>query len=247
MYTVAPVSCPVADAGDDLEYCASFCTRLVSFCVNVWRSCSFSLCPAALCCANRHPTDPYCPVLPHITILSPTRPCTAHISHVVPRSLAIHACEEKGGKDGGGATRTWIWASVERFVGGAGAESGNGSVEHGGIIWDDDRRERTRPHWRQPATTSAEPRWLGEGVERRAYRDTCDVRGKISFRWCFSYLLMPVLFSVWWLPCFHSLVYCGRPVCSFSCSCWAQEERRRRRRGTGRAVFASGRKGVSDP
>jgi len=172
---------------------------------------------------------------------------TAHLSPVPSRYLEIHAGEENGGNGGGGATRARIWASDESCVGGSGGERGDGSDEHGGVFWAGSRRERTMPPWRQPATTSAQPRWLDAGVRTRAYLDIHALGGETDFLWRVWSLLMLVLLSVWWLPSCPSLVYCGHLVCSFTCSCWARGARRGSRRGRIRVVLACGRKGVSDP
>jgi len=210
-------------------------------------NCSLFLCAAALYCAHFLLTAPYCPLLPHVTVFSPMRHRTAHLSPVLSRPLEIHAGEEKGGNGGGGATSARSWASVESCVGGSGEERGDGRDEHGGYFWAGSRRERTMPPWRQPATTSAEPRWLDAGARTRAYLDICAVGGETDFLWCLCSVLMLVLLSVWWLPYCPSLVYCGHLVCSFMCSCWARGARRGSRRGRGRVVLARGRKGVSDP
>jgi len=60
------------------------------------------------------------------------------------------------------------------------------------------------PPWRQPATTSAEPRWLDAGARTRAYLDICAVGGETDFLWCVwrvlvlsgGYLLALRLFTV---------------------------------------------------
>jgi len=83
---------------------------------------------------------------------------TAHLSPVPSRSSEIHAGAEKGGSGGGEATGARSWASVESGVGGSGGERGDGNDEHGGFFGAGSRQERTMPPWRQPATTSAEPR-----------------------------------------------------------------------------------------
>ena len=95
--------------------------------------------------------------------------------------MEIHAGEEKGGNGGGGATLAASWASGESCVGSADGERGDGSDEHGGFFWAGSRRERTMPPWRQPPTTSAEPRWLDAGVQKRAYLDICAVGGETTF------------------------------------------------------------------
>jgi len=90
-------------------------------------NCSLFLCAAALYCAHLHLTAPHCPVLPHVTLFSLIRTRSAHLSHVLPGSLAIHSGEEKGGRGSGGATRARNWAIDESCVGGAGGEQSHGS------------------------------------------------------------------------------------------------------------------------
>jgi len=183
-------------------------------------NCSLFLCAAALYCAHFHLTASYCPLLPHVTLFSQMRHRTAHLSPVPSRYLKIHAGEENGGNSGGGATRAQSWASGENCVGGSGGERGEGSDEHGRVFWAGSRRERTMPPWRQPAPTSAEPRWLDAGVRTRAYLDICAVGGETDFLWCFwslclccclfgGYLLALRLFTVAiWYVAFH--VHFGR-------------------------------------
>jgi len=43
-------------------------------------NCSLFLCAAALYCAHFNRTAPYCPLLPHVTLFSPMRHLTAHLS-----------------------------------------------------------------------------------------------------------------------------------------------------------------------
>jgi len=68
-------------------------------------------CAAALYCAHFRRTAPHGPLQPHVTLFAPMRHRNAHLSPVRFRSLEIHACEEKGGNGGGGATRARSWAS----------------------------------------------------------------------------------------------------------------------------------------
>lgn len=132
--------------------------------------------------------------------------------------MTFHAGGEKGGKDGGGTTRARsCWASGESSVGGAGAESSDGSDECGAAVWAGVRREIVMPHWRQPATTTAAPCWSDAGVGMRAYLDFvlwgarlkfCGVSGAYSrFYCCLSgfFLYYP------------SLLYFDHLVYSFAC------------------------------
>jgi len=49
------------------------------------------------------------------------------------------------------------------------------------------------PPWRQPATTSAEPRWLDAGAGTGAYLHICSVGGETDFLWYVWSVLMLVL------------------------------------------------------
>jgi len=135
VYTVSPVSSLVVGTGDSLEYCASFFFLVGCRSASLSEeNCSLFLCAAAMFCVHLHLTAPYCPLLPHVTLFSPMRHRTAHLSPVPSRSLEIHAGEEKGGNGGGGATRARSWASGESCVGGSGGERADGSEEHGGVF-----------------------------------------------------------------------------------------------------------------